>query len=232
MKKIICFVSVLLFSIFTCLPNAYAVNYYDKVVVKTIFSEDIDLTNIESVEVFLEDSTEYSRNYLLEKDKNFELTIENVPVGPYNFRYGVVNNDEIGYYRVSATVNIDEGANMVEVLVNVLEQNNKQSTQALTQEEIDRISGSTTTSTTTKASSSGIIIEDDEEETKKNESKEESTTIPKDVEEARNQAKREEEKRKNRKKNSLIGKILFSLIGIVFICALSYAAIKISKANK
>lgn len=230
MRKRISLLITLFLSTFVCVPSVFAVNYYENVRVRTEFSEEIVLTNIDSIEIYLEDATEYSKDYLLEKDKNFELTIENVPVGPYNLRYGVVNNDEIGYYRVSATVNVDEATNSLDVLINVSLQNNIKTDTTLTQEDIDRISG--TTEPTTKDQSSGIIVEDDEDDETDNEANEDTNVTSKDIEQAREKEKQEEKKRKNRKRNSIIGKVMFSIIGLVFLSIIIYAAIKISRANK
>lgn len=234
MKRKLIFIITFIFT-FLCFQGfANATNYYNEVIVKTTFEDNIDLNAINEIEIHLEDATEFSKDYLLEKDKNFELAINDVPVGPYKFMYGVVIDDNIGYYSVLASVNIDENNSSVQVLVNVTESNKKNNNTSLTQEEIDRITNGNSVSTTTKVvdsdDNSGLIIEDDNKEEKKEE--EETTTVPKDIEEARKKEQQEEKRKQNRAKNNLIGKIMFFTIGIALLIVIIYATIKISNANK
>lgn len=235
MKKIILTITFII-SIILCIDNAYAATYYDKVLVKTSFSEDIDLNKIEKIEVHLEDATEYSKDYLLEKTNNFELEINDVPVGPYKFLYGVVIGDEIGYYSVQANVNINNENNVVDVLILVEIPENKTSSTTsnikLTDEDIDKIVG--TKPKSYDEDNGGIIVEDDNDDKKSEDggNRQETTTIRADIEEAREKEKKEEQKKKERKRNSLIGKIMFSAIGIVILVLVIYAGIKISNANK
>lgn len=234
MKRKLIFVITLIFTFLCFQGYANATNYYNEVIVKTTFEDNIDLNAINEIEIHLEDATEFSKDYLLEKDKNFELAISDVPVGPYKFMYGVVIGDNIGYYSVLASVNIDENNSSVQVLVNVTESNKKNNNTSLTQEEIDRITNGNSVSTTTKVvdsdDNSGLIIEDDNKEEKKEE--EETTTVPKDIEEARKKEQQEEKRKQNRAKNNLIGKIMFFTIGIALLIVIIYATIKISNANK
>ncbi len=225
MKRKLIFIITFIFT-FLCFQGfANATNYYNEVIVKTTFEDNIDLNAINEIEIHLEDATEFSKDYLLEKAKNFELAINDVPVGPYKFMYGVVIGDNIGYYSVLASVNIDENNSSVQVLVNVTESNKNNNNTSLTQEEIDRITSGNSVSTTTKVvdsgDNSGLIIEDENKEEKE----EETTTIPKDIEEARKKEQQEE-------KNNLIGKIMFFTIGIALLIVIIYATIKISNANK
>lgn len=234
MKRKLIFIITFIFT-FLCFQGfANATNYYNEVIVKTTFEDNIDLNAINEIEIHLEDATEFSKDYLLEKDKNFELAINDVPVGPYKFMYGVVIGDNIGYYSVLASVNIDENNSSVQVLVNVTESNKKNNNTSLTQEEIDRITNGNSVSTTTKVvdsdDNSGLIIEDDNKEEKKEE--EETTTVPKDIEEARKKEQQEEKRKQNRAKNNLIGEIMFFTIGIALLIVTIYATIKISNANK
>ncbi len=234
MKRKLIFIITFIFT-FLCFQGfANATNYYNEVIVKTTFEDNIDLNAINEIEIHLEDATEFSKDYLLEKDKNFELAINDVPVGPYKFMYGVVIGDNIGYYSVLASVNIDENNSSVQVLVNVTESNKKNNNTSLTQEEIDRITNGNSVSTTTKVvdsdDNSGLIIEDDNKEEKKEE--EETTTVPKDIEEARKKEQQEEKRKQNRAKNNLIGEIMFFTIGIALLIVIIYATIKISNANK
>ncbi len=232
MKKKLIFIITLIFTFLCFQGYANATNYYNEVIVKTTFEDNIDLNAINEIEIHLEDATEFSKDYLLEKDKNFELAISDVPVGPYKFMYGVVIGDNIGYYSVLASVNIDENNSSVQVLVNVTESNKNNNT-SLTQEEIDRITNGNSVSTTTKVvdsgDNSGLIIED---ENKEEEKEEKTTTIPKDIEEARKKEQQEEKRKQNRAKNNLIGKIMFFTIGIALLIVIIYATIKISNANK
>ena len=167
MKRKLIFIITFIFT-FLCFQGfANATNYYNEVIVKTTFEDNIDLNAINEIEIHLEDATEFSKDYLLEKDRNFELAINDVPVGPYKFMYGVVIGDNIGYYSVLASVNIDENNSSVQVLVNVTESNKKNNNNntSLTQEEIDRITSGNSVSTTTKVvdsgDNSGLIIEDE-----------------------------------------------------------------------
>lgn len=232
MKRKLIFIITFIFT-FLCFQGfANATNYYNEVIVKTTFEDNIDLNAINEIEIHLEDATEFSKDYLLEKAKNFELAINDVPVGPYKFMYGVVIGDNIGYYSVLASVNIDENNSSVQVLVNVTESNKNNNNTSLTQEEIDRITSGNSVSTTTKVvdsgDNSGLIIEDENKEEKE----EETTTIPKDIEEARKKEQQEEKRKQNRVKNNLIGKIMFFTIGIALLIVIIYATIKISNANK
>lgn len=232
MKRKLIFIITFIFT-FLCFQGfANATNYYNEVIVKTTFEDNIDLNAINEIEIHLEDATGFSKDYLLEKAKNFELAINDVPVGPYKFMYGVVIGDNIGYYSVLASVNIDENNSSVQVLVNVTESNKNNNNTSLTQEEIDRITSGNSVSTTTKVvdsgDNSGLIIEDENKEEKE----EETTTIPKDIEEARKKEQQEEKRKQNRAKNNLIGKIMFFTIGIALLIVIIYATIKISNANK
>ena len=232
MKRKLIFIITFIFT-FLCFQGfANATNYYNEVIVKTTFEDNIDLNAINEIEIHLEDATEFSKDYLLEKAKNFELAINDVPVGPYKFMYGVVIGDNIGYYSVLASVNIDENNSSVQVLVNVTESNKNNNNTSLTQEEIDRITSGNSVSTTTKVvdsgDNSGLIIEDENKEEKE----EETTTIPKDIEEARKKEQQEEKRKQNRAKNNLIGKIMFFTIGIALLIVIIYATIKMSIANK
>ena len=232
MKRKLIFIITFIFT-FLCFQGfANATNYYNEVIVKTTFEDNIDLNAINEIEIHLEDATEFSKDYLLEKAKNFELAINDVPVGPYKFMYGVVIGDNIGYYSVLASVNIDENNSSVQVLVNVTESNKNNNNTSLTQEEIDRITSGNSVSTTTKVvdsgDNSGLIIEDENKEEKE----EETTTIPKDIEEERKKEQQEEKRKQNRAKNNLIGKIMFFTIGIALLIVIIYATIKISNANK
>lgn len=241
MKKILFAITIFIFSLFIYLPSTYAINYYESVTIKTVFEEDINTDEIEWINVVLSDSTEYSKEYLLEKDKNFELNVENVPVGPYKFSYGVVNDDEIGYYRVSGEISIDENLKNVEVTIIVSLQNNKKYNDIEINEETknELVGNSTSNSKTTtkKANTSDVELEDDDEddedadiiigeEEEKEEKSEEQKTSEKDEEEI------EKEKEEKRKRNNLIGKILFSIIGITLLVIGIFVAIKISRANK
>ena len=232
MKRKLIFIITFIFT-FLCFQGfANATNYYNEVIVKTTFEDNIDLNAINEIEIHLEDATEFSKDYLLEKAKNFELAINDVPVGPYKFMYGVVIGDNIGYYSVLASVNIDENNSSVQVLVNVTESNKNNNNTSLTQEEIDRITSGNSVSTTTKVvdsgDNSGLIIEDENKEEKE----EETTTIPKDIEEERKKEQQEEKRKQKREKNNLIGKIMFFTIGIALLIVIIYATIKISNANK
>ena len=175
MKKILLSFLVLMIVSFIFIPKTYALNYYNSVNIKTAFSEDINLESINWIEVHLEDSTEYSKEYFLEKDKNFTLNLENVPVGPYNFRYGVVNDDQIGYYKVSADIVINEEANIVDVTILVTLQNNQTY-------ENSSLNNDNTSNTTTNDSSPVVDDEDseviigEEDEKDKNEEKDKSQT--------------------------------------------------------
>lgn len=235
MKRIF-FITIFMIGFVLFTPNVLATSYYDGVHVKTSFEESIDLDEIEEIEIHLEDATEYSKDYILEKENNFELTIDDVPVGPYKFIYGVVIGDEIGYYSVSANVNIVSAANLVEVSVTVEKAGEKTtSSKRLTQEEIDKIKGTTTNNSTKKVDDDTgeiIIGDDNNDENDQSNDSEEKTTIPAEIEEARKKEEEENRKKEERKRNSLIGKIMFSIIGIVLLGLICYAAIKISNANK
>lgn len=235
MKRIF-FITIFMIGFVLFTPNVLATSYYDDVYVKTSFEESIDLNEIEEIEIHLEDATEYSKDYVLEKENNFELTIDDVPVGPYKFIYGVVIGDEIGYYSVSANVNIVSAANLVEVSVTVEKAGEKTtSSKRLTQEEIDKIKGTTTNNSTKKVDDDTgeiIIGDDNNDENDQSNDSEEKTTIPAEIEEARKKEEEENRKKEERKRNSLIGKIMFSIIGIVLLGLICYAAIKISNANK
>lgn len=235
MKRIF-FITIFMIGFVLFTPNVLATSYYDDVYVKTSFEESIDLNEIEEIEIHLEDATEYSKDYILEKENNFELTIDDVPVGPYKFIYGVVIGDEIGYYSVSANVNIVSAANLVEVSVTVEKAGEKTtSSKRLTQEEIDKIKGTTTNNSTKKVDDDTgeiIIGDDNNDENDQSNDSEEKTTIPAEIEEARKKEEEENRKKEERKRNSLIGKIMFSIIGIVLLGLICYAAIKISNANK
>ena len=235
MKRKLIFIITFIFT-FLCFQGfANATNYYNEVIVKTTFEDNIDLNAINEIEIHLEDATEFSKDYLLEKAKNFELAINDVPVGPYKFMYGVVIGDNIGYYSVLASVNIDENNSSVQVLVNVTESNKNNNNTSLTQEEIDRITSGNSVSTTTKVVDSGDnsgLMNCHSGGRYEEEKEEETTTIPKDIEEARKKEQQEEKRKQNRAKNNLIGKIMFFTIGIALLIVIIYATIKISNANK
>lgn len=215
-----------------------AINTYNQVKVKTSFEETIDLNNIEEIEIHLEDATEYSKDYILEKNNNFELTISDVPYGPYHFVYGVVIGDKIGYYNVSAEVNNTNDDSSLEVLVNVTTNKSTTTNKTLTDESINRIVGTevqTTVSTTkTENDTAGIIIDDETDHDNSGliVEEDETTTVSKDIEEARKKEAQEEKKLETRKRNSLIGKIMFSIIGITLLIGIIYASVKIHNANK
>lgn len=233
MKKILLIITAVI-SLLICTPSVFATNYFDSVNVKTSFAEDVDMESIERIEIHLEDATEYSKDYLLEKDNDFELSIDDVPVGPYKFVYGVVIGDEIGYYSVSATVNINNQTNTVDVLVIIDKgKTNSNKSVELTEKEVEKIKGTSSKVTQNNDDNENeIIIGDDDDNDEESEDEENSSKIPKAVEAARQKEQEEERKQKERKRNSLIGKIMFSIIGIVFVCLIIYAAIKISNANK
>lgn len=233
MKKIMTLL-ICLISFFTFSRSVYATNYYDKVNIKATFAENVDMTEIEEIEVHLEDATEFSKDHLLERVNNYEVTLTDVPVGPYKFIYGVVIDDKIGYYSVSATVNINNETNTVDVLVIVETSNIKTNNNTnLTQEEVDRIKGSTTTTKKAESTDESVeIIIDDEEYENDSKDEESKTTVPANIEEAREKEKEEKKKQETRKRNNLIGIIMFSLIGITILCTIIYAGIKIMNANK
>lgn len=236
MKKYLLSTIIAIISLFVLIPNIYAINYYNSVNIKTVFEENIDVENIESIEVVLEDSSEYSKEYLLEKDKNFSLNLENIPSGPIYFRYGVVNNDEIGYYNVSADINLNEQLGIAEVVVTVVLQNNEvRQHVTLTPEDIEKINGSS--STTNKINDdqdedSEVIIDDDDRSEEKNDKNKNNEEVSDEIKEAREKEARDKEKAETRKKNKIIGRILFSIIGIFLLIAIIFVAIKISRANK
>ncbi|MCX4249291.1 MAG: hypothetical protein OSJ65_05970 [Bacilli bacterium] len=236
MKKIF-LTFTFVFAFFSFYGNVNAINTYNQVNVKTAFEENIDLEKIEEIEIHLEDATEYSKDYILEKSNNFELTISDAPYGPYQFVYGVVIGDKIGYYNVSAEVNILNDDNSLEVLVSVTTNKNTTTNKTLTEESINRIVGSVTQTTTTKVTendNAGIIIDDetDHDDSGLSVEEETTTTVSKDVEEARKKEKQEEKKIETRKRNSLIGKIMFSIIGVTLLIGIIYASVKILNANK
>ncbi len=236
MKKIF-LTFTFVFTFFSFYGNVNAINTYNQVNVKTAFEENIDLEKIEEIEIHLEDATEYSKDYILEKSNNFELTISDAPYGPYQFVYGVVIGDKIGYYNVSAEVNTLNDDNSLEVLVSVTTNKNTTTNKTLTEESINRIVGSVTQTTTTKVTendNAGIIIDDetDHDDSGLSVEEETTTTVSKDVEEARKKEKQEEKKIETRKRNSLIGKIMFSIIGVTLLIGIIYASVKILNANK
>ncbi|MCH5167612.1 MAG: hypothetical protein J1F35_06980 [Erysipelotrichales bacterium] len=237
MKKLLLSFLVLIIFSFIFIPNTYAINYYSSVNIKTAFSEDVDIERIEWIEVHLEDSTEYSKEYYLEKDKNFTLSLENVPVGPYNFRYGVVNDDQIGYYKVSSDIVINEETNIVDVTILVTLQNNETHTKVtLNNDEVSNIVGNNTTNNNNNSAvnedeENEVIIGDDEEENSEQTANDEEKLTDYIVQE-REKEQLEIEKAKKRKRNSLIGKILFSIIGLVLLIGGLFVAYKISVANK
>lgn len=232
MKKICAFMILAFFSMLICIPKTYAITYYEDVNIRAAFDESIDINNIEWVEVFIEDSTEYSKSYILNKYNNFTLNVDDVPIGQFIFQYGVVNDDEIGYYRVSADININNETKTVDVNVIVTLQNNQVYERIpLTENDVNNVVGSNTN----KDETTNDNREDDEiiiggYESEKNDSDEEE--IPDEIKEAREKEKREREKEEKRKKSNMIGRIMFSIIGIILAIGIIFVTIKISRANK
>ena len=232
MKKIFIITILSFFSMLLYIPNTNAVAFYTNVTINTAFDESIDLNNIEWIEVFIEDSTEYSRSYVLEKDNNFTLNVKDVPIGPFIFQYGVVNDDEIGYYRVSADININKETETVVVTVIVTLQNNQVYDRIpLTEDDVNNIIGS-------DEEEDNITIDEDDEEDEdivigsdKSEENEDEDILD-EIKEEREKEKLEKEKEENRKKSNLIARIMFSIIGIVIIIGVLFVTIKISRANK
>ena len=110
-------------SIVAFIPKSYAINYYSSVNFNTAFAEEINLEGIEKIEIAYADQTNYTKYLILTKENNFESTLLDVPVGEINVEYGIVNNDTIGYYSVSADV-YDNYDNTIDVVVNITLQNN------------------------------------------------------------------------------------------------------------
>lgn len=233
MKKAFIFMILAFFSVLIYIPNAYAITYYEDVTIRTAFDESININNIEWIEVFIEDSTEYSKSYILNKYNNFTLNVDDLPIGQLIFQYGVVNDDEIGYYRVSADINIYNETKKADVYVIVTLQNNQVYERIpLTEEDVNNIIGSNTNEDETLKDNNNkndeIIIGKNESE--KNDSEEEE--IPDEIKEAREKEKLEQKKEENRKKSNMIGRIMFSIIGIILAMGIIFVAIKISRANK
>lgn len=239
MKKIL----IIIISIILFVPSANAVNYYQSVNIKTSFAEEINISDIKTIEAVFEDASEYSKSYILTRDENFTLNLENIPIGPFSLRYSIVNDDVIGYYNVQAIVNEISDTNSLDVLLKVEIQNNQKKDNLSNIvsnliEEINNPSNKTNSSstnqpnkTTTAANNSGIIIDDDENHDTTRKTTTTSLTYD-EIEEARQQEQKEKERLENRKRNNLVGIILFSVVGGFLLIALLAAIIKISKANK
>lgn len=227
MKKIGLLICLFLSAI-AFIPNSYAINYYSSVKFKASFAEEINLDSIDQIEIAYVDQTNYTKYLILTKENNFESTLENVPVGEINVEYGIVNNDTIGYYNVSADI-YDNYDNTIDVIVNINLQNN-QKNEELAEEIKNELSTSNNSGSfkeTTTNSSENDPIDVSEGNTTKT-----TTTIRNELEEQEEIRKQEEKKAANRKKSNIVGIIMFSIIGITLFVAIVYATIKISKANK
>lgn len=225
MKKVSMLICLFLLTI-VFIPNCYAINYYTSVSVKTAFSEEINLEEINTIEIAYADQTNYTKYITLTKDNNFGTQLENIPVGPINVEYGIVNDDTIGYYNVSADV-YDNYDNTMEIIVNVSLQNNTKNENVVNDLQ-DKIVPSTNASNVNKNDHSSHKEETDISEDKTTT----STTNKVIIDEEEELKKQEAKKAANRKKSNIIGIVMFSIIGIVFGVFIIYAAIKISKANK
>lgn len=236
MKKIVLAIMFCLISFMAFPKDGLAITEYDAVNISTNFEENINLEKIDSIIVYFEDATSLEHDYVLEKENDFKLTLTEIPVGEFAFRYGVVRNDKTGddvagYYKVLAETNIDTASNTVTALVTVALQNNKiQNTEKINAEEMDNIMGDPDDTQTIKDEEDDTIIVEDDEDTTEKVDEESTTKIREDDKE--DEEAREVEKEKNRKKNRLISLIMFSLIGITVLVLLLYAFIKISLANK
>lgn len=209
------------------IPNGYAINYYDSVKFKAAFSEEINLEEIKEIEIAYVDQTNYTKYLILTKESNFESILKEVPNGTINVEYGIVNNDTIGYYNISADV-YDNYDNTIDVIVNVKLQNNVKNEEIKDDVKKDIIpsgnsSNSSSTTTSNSTGSTTVSSNNNAKTTTK------SSVRVEDEEEIR---KQEEKKIANRRKSNLAGTILFSIIGLTVLIAGIYAAIKISQANK
>lgn len=225
MKKILLLIC-LIFSAIAFIPNSYALSYYDSVIIKTSFAEEINLDEIEKIEIAYADQTNYTKYITLYRENNFEGVLENIPVGTINIEYGIVNDDTIGYYNVSADV-YDNLDNTIDIVVNVSLQNNQKNEEIFNEEKKNLMD-----STNVKNENKDVNNSSDNEEIDISDSTttKTTTTVKNDLEEEIR--KREEKHAINRKKNGYIGIIMFSLIGLAISVAIIYATLKISKANK
>lgn len=229
MKKLL-MIFCLVIGLFLFIPNSYAINYYDSVNFKTAFAEEINLEEITKIEIAYADQTEYTKYLMLTKENNFESTLTDVPIGNILVEYGIVNNDVIGYYNVTAEV-YDNYDNTIDIVVNVTLQNNIKNEDLIDglKKEIVPSSNYTGQTTTNKVDADN----QESEEIDISNSSTTTTTTKKIVEEDEEAAqKKAEEKALNRKKSNIIGIVMFSIIGIVIFVGAIYASIKISKANK
>lgn len=227
MKKIVLIIC-LLFSAFAFIPNSYAINYYSSVSFKTSFAEEINLDTIEKIEIAYVDQTNYTKYLMLTKENNFESILENVPIGEINVEYGIVNDDTIGYYNVSADV-YDNYDNTIDVVININLQNN-QKNEELSEEVKKELSTSINTGNNTNKDPSNSNENEDIDVS--GSTTKTTTTIRNEQKEQEEIRKKEEKKAANRKKSNIVGIIMFSIIGITLFVAIVYASIKISKANK
>lgn len=240
MKKIF----LLIISVFVFVQPVYAARYYQNVAIKASFSEEVNLSDIKTIEVVFEDASEYSKSYILKKENNFELNLENIPVGPFILRYSIVNDDVIGYYSAQAEVTENELQNSLDVMVTIALQNNKKNTtdDNKISNLIDQINKKTpsnslnngaTNTTTSSNNSSGIIIDDEDISDDDNETDHDPNYKPTNpITNSGSDEKRQEERAKNRQKSNLIGTIMFSIIGVFLLFGVIITSIKFIKANK
>ncbi len=240
MKKIF----LLIISVFVFIQPVYAARYYQNVAIKASFSEEVNLSDIKTIEVVFEDASEYSKSYILKKENNFELNLENIPVGPFILRYSIVNDDVIGYYSAQAEVTENELQNSLDVMVTIALQNNKKNTtdDNKISNLIDQINKKTpsnslnngaTNTTTSSNNSSGIIIDDEDSSDDDNETDHDPNYKPTNpIANSGSDEKRQEERAKNRQKSNLIGTIMFSIIGVFLLFGVIITSIKFIKANK
>lgn len=213
------------------IPNIYAISYYDSVTIKTSFSEEIDLDKIEKIEIAYADQTNYTKYITLLKENNFESELESIPTGDIKVEYGIVNDDTIGYYNVSADV-YDNFDNTIEIIVNVSLQNNQRNEELVDDVKKDLMESNNVNSFNNNTNNTNNSNDNDDVDISENNTNKTTTTSKKDLEKQEEIRKQEEKKAANRKKSNIIGIIMFSIIGITIFVAIIYATIKISKANK
>lgn len=229
MKKILIFI-IFVFSLFMT-NDVFAVEYYEKVSILTSFEEKIDLNKIESIYLTIEYQSGRELDLVLNKNDNYSIDLNDVIKEPIKISMAIVKGDNVARFDISSNV---EYTTETQVVVNLMVREREITTNKIDidQDLLDKIYNQETTTTSTnindnepdRTTTTSRIITN---------SKGEIITT-KSSQEIKKEEKELEEKQKEietKAKNSIYI-IVFSAIGIIVVCVIIYAAIKISRANK
>lgn len=249
MKKVLIILIALI--TITSINSVYALSYYDSVNITAVFSEEVDPYSIDTITVSLGLPTEEEKVVELKLSDSFSKDIIEIPKGNIEFLYGIVDDDRLSEYTVTGNVIKTPNNSDLEIKIVVSKtQNNEVSSKDLTEDQYNIIQGGKIKSD----KDYGKILVKNEDGTYSYKSKdnqstddeqndngldidlsEDNTTITTkkiEVNKTSEEIKQEREEKRIKEKNSIIAKILFTIIGVVLLCAVVFASVKIMNANK